>query len=328
MTPEFRILADGADVTAAIRDNLVSIRLSDRDGMEADQVEIAVADPRARIALPRRGVSLSVALGWRERALVDKGTFTVDEVGEDGPPDVITILARAADFRASLKDARDASYDGTTIGAILATVAERHGLIPAVHPGLAATTVQHLDQTNESDANMVTRLGEDYGAVATIKSGRLVFVPRGRGLGVGGILPTFTIDRADGDRHGFRAIDRDGSQTGIQAKWHDTRTGATLFALAGKEGSVKVLKKTYPDQDAAQAAADAAWTRAKGKSHEFSVTLAVGRPDIIACAPLRLTGWRREITALDWVAGAITHTLDASGGLTTDISATEVVKDE
>lgn len=329
MIPAFRILADGADATAHIRDNLVTLRLTDKDGMEADTVEITLTDPTSRIALPRRGVTLSVALGWDGAALVDKGTFVVDEVGEDGPPDTITILARAADFRASLKDSREASYNATTLGDILRGLAERNGLVPAIHPDLAATAIRHLDQTNESDANLVTRLGEDYGALATIKAGRLVFVPRGRGLtAAGSLLAAARISRQDGDRHTFRATDRNGSQTGIQAKWHDLKTGATMFALAGEEGSVKTLKKTYPSQDEARAAAQAEWDRIKSQAHEFSVTLALGRPDILAGAPLILAGWRPEITARSWIAGPVKHEMDAGGGFTTAIEATDFVAEE
>ncbi len=329
MTPDFRILADSADVSAAMRKRLVSLRLTDKEGMEADQIEIALIDPTGAVALPRRGAVLSVALGWKGEILTGKGTFIVDEVGEDGPPDTITIVARAADFRASLKDSREQSYTGTTLGAILAALAARNGLAPAVHPALAATAVAHLDQTNESDANLVTRLGNDYGAIATIKAGRLLFVPAGAGLAASGAaLPAVTISRRDGDRHSFRAIDRDGSQTGVQAKWHDLSTGKTCFALAGAEGSVKTLKRVHPTQAEAQAAADAAWAKCKRHAHEFRLTLALGRPDVLAGAPLSLSGWRPEITGLSWIAGDVTHVLDGDGGFTTDIQAAEITAED
>lgn len=327
MIPAYQILADRLDITAKIRRNLISLRLSDKAGMEADQVEIQIIDAAGAIALPRKGVTLSLALGWDGGILTDKGTFIVDEVGEDGPPDIISIVARSADFRASLKESREASYSATTVGTILATIATRNGLIPAIHPELAAHAIDHLDQTNESDANLVTRLGTDHGAVATIKAGRLVFVPAGTGLTAAGILlPAATITRQSGDGHSFRATDRDGTDTGVKAKWHDYATGRTALALAGTDdGPTKTLKRTYPNQAEAQAAADAAWNKRKRSGHEFSTSLALGRPDIIACQPLHLTGWRREITSLAWITGDITHNLGADGGYTTDITATEIL---
>ncbi|MBC7907022.1 MAG: hypothetical protein H7Y60_09795 [Rhodospirillaceae bacterium] len=325
MTPEFRILADGIPIGAHIAKNLVSLRLTDKDGMEADQVEISISDPTGSFALPRTGATLSVALGWRDHGLVDKGTFVVDEVGEDGPVDTIVIVARSADFRDSLKQSREASYNSTTLGEILTSVAARNGLTLAVHPDLAGIAITHLSQTSESDANLVTRLGKDYGAVSTIKSGRLVFVPWGRGLTAGGgLLDAVQIDRKQGDTHSFRATDRDGSQTGMQAKWIDLKTGATCFALAGTEGSVKTMKRTYPNQAEAKAAADAAWSRQMSKAHTFSVTLSMGNAAVCASSPLSLSGWRSEITAISWLTGTVTHTMDGSG-FTTSIEATEIV---
>lgn len=325
MKPAFQILADSADVTGTIRESLVSIRVTDKAGMEADQIDLAIVDPLGRIALPRRGVTLSVALGWEGQGLIDKGKFTVDEVGEDGPPDVIAIVARSADFRGSLKDSRDAAYDNTTVGDVLATIAARQGLTPAIHADLGKIPIEHRAQTNESDANFLTRLGEDFGAIATIKSGRLLFVPSKSGrTASGNILPRVRIARSDGDRHSFRAVDRDGSQTGVQARWHDREEGETYFALAGKEGSLKTLKKTYATKAEAEAAAKAAWSKQKSGAHELSLSLALGRADVLAGAPLALTGWRREITALTWVAGDVTHTLAGDGGFTTELTATEI----
>lgn len=325
MTPDFRILADRADVTEAIRKHLVMLRLTDKAGMEADQLDISVADPAGDIAIPRRGAVLSLALGWKDQPLVVKGSFTVDEVGEDGPPDVVTIVARSADFRAAIRNQRDQSYSGKTIGEILGAIAARNSLTAAIHPDLAARRIDHIDQTNESDANFVTRLGKDYDAVATIKSGRLLFVPAGTGKTASDrLLSAYTITRAAGDRHSFRATDREGTQTGVKAKWHDINTGQTAFALAGTESSSRVLKRTYPTQAEAQAAAEAAFGRQKSKSHEFSATLALGAPDLLAGAPLTLVGWRPEITELEWVAGDVVHTLDGAGGFTTEVPATEV----
>jgi len=324
MIPDFRITADGSDVTGHIAKNLASLTLTDKTGMEADTVEIVITDKTGSIALPRRGVVLRVSMGFKESGLIDKGSFTVDEVGEDGPVDCITILARSADFRSSLKNSRDASYNSTTLGAILNTVAERNGLTPAIHDDLAAVPIIHQDQTNESDANLVTRLADDFGAIATIKSGRLIFVPSGTGLTASGqLLPAVSISRKDGDRHSFRATDRDGTYTGVQAKWHDLGSARTCTVLAGKEGSTRVLKRVYPDQATAQAAADAAWDRQKNHSHSMNISLALGRPEIGACSPLSLSGWRNEITALSWLTDEVAHRLDGSGGLTSDIQASE-----
>lgn len=328
MIPAFQVIADSVDVTNKIAGNLKALRLTDKDGLESDTVEIVITDPEGKTRLPRRGARLSVSLGWQGARLTPKGVYTVDEVGEDGPPDALTILARSADFRATLKDQKDQSYHATVLGDVLSALATRNGLTPAIHADLAGRVIAHLDQTNESDINLVTRLGEDYGALTAIKAGRLVFVPKALGLAASGLLlPSFAIARAEGDRHSFRAADREGTQTGVKAKWHNLASGMTETALAGEEGSVKTLKKIYPNRIEAQAAAEAAMKRVKGKRHDFNVTLAKARPEIVAGARLALSGYRSEITDMMWVASTVTHEL-GDGGFTTSIEASEYLGDE
>ncbi|CAI8782056.1 hypothetical protein EMIT0P253_10367 [Pseudomonas sp. IT-P253] len=44
MTPFFRIVADGADITALINDRLLLLRTSDKPGMESDEFELRIDD--------------------------------------------------------------------------------------------------------------------------------------------------------------------------------------------------------------------------------------------------------------------------------------------
>jgi phage protein D len=205
----------------------------------------------------------------------------------------------------------------------LAQVAERNGLTLAMGPDLAAQAVPHIDQTNESDAHFITRLAQDYGATGTIKDGRLVFVREGAGQGASGVtLPGATLARAECDPYDFGVVEREGSTTGIKAKWRDKAKNETVSELAGEEGSVKTLKRDFATREEAQAAAKAEWARVARSAHEFSATLPMGRPDLIAGQPLALEGFRREIKAVPWVLGNITNTI-TDGGFSTTIEAKE-----
>ncbi|MBF0394906.1 MAG: hypothetical protein HQL38_19695 [Alphaproteobacteria bacterium] len=322
MKPAFQITADQTDVTATLAGRFVSLRLTDKPGMEADELELVVSDQDGALVLPRRGVRLEVAIGWTDQALTPKGAFTVDEIAHAGPPDQVTIRARSAEFAGTLKEQREESYDETTLGAILTTIAGRQGLTPAVEPGLAAIAIEHVDQTNESDANFLTRLGQDHGALATIKDGRLLFIPVGHPTSVGGTaLAPVTIRRDKTDRHDFQIADRDGSHTGVRAKWRRLGSSTTQYATAGEEGSWLTLKRDYPNEAAAQAAADAEWARVQRQRHEIRLTFAHGRPEIIANAPIRLQGWRPEIDAVQWMVGDVVHTI--AGSFVTEVMATD-----
>ena len=56
-------------------------------------------------------------------------------------------------------------------------IARRNNLTPRVDATLAAIKVAHIDQTNESDVHLLTRLAGQHDAVATMKNGSLLFLP-------------------------------------------------------------------------------------------------------------------------------------------------------
>ena len=323
MKPAYRIEVDDKDVTASFQGQLTSLTITDKKGTESDELELVVTDPQGRVKLPRRGVMVRVAIGWAGSALIDKGTYEVDEVEHSGPPDVIRIKGRAAQLQGKIKEQREASYHGQTLGQILSTIADRHGLITAIDPTLAATQIQHIDQTTESDANFLTRLGKDYDATATIKDGRLLFLPAGAGTTASGKpLPAVTLRRRDGVSHSFTIADREGEDTGVQAQYRDLNAAETKTVTAGDtSGTVKTLRRVYPTEDEAQAAAVAAKTEAKRSQREIRLSCAVGLPELIAGGPLRLVGFRPEIDEVPWVTEDVTHTLTDGEGLHTSLTA-------
>ncbi|SUB14988.1 Phage protein D [Pantoea agglomerans] len=82
--PAFRLTLAGADVTQKIEQRLISLTLTDNRGFEADQLDIELDDADGQLMMPRRGVELSLALGWKGEAFFPKGTYTVDEIEHSG----------------------------------------------------------------------------------------------------------------------------------------------------------------------------------------------------------------------------------------------------
>lgn len=55
MKPIFRIVADGADITALINDRLLLLRTLDKPGMESDEFELRIDDRDGAVSLPKKG---------------------------------------------------------------------------------------------------------------------------------------------------------------------------------------------------------------------------------------------------------------------------------
>ncbi|UII65644.1 phage late control D family protein [Xanthomonas translucens] len=308
------MVLDGEDLTARIAPRLIDLSLTEDRGGEADQLDLRIHDHDGKMSLPRRGVTLTVAIGWKDSGLVEKGTFEVDEVEYSGSPDVITIRARSANLTQSLRNRRERSWHATTLGAVIRGIAGEHGLTARVASSLAGIALPHLDQANESDANFLTRLGKRFDATATVKNGTLIFSPIGTGKTASGKeLPTLTLTRRDGDQHRYSVADRD-AYSGVRAYWNDKKGARRKSVLVGKDGNAKALRETYDSEKSAHEHANAEFKRVQRGEAKFDYTLALGRADLSPEMIVKVKGFKAEIDGKRWLVSKATHTLNGSGG--------------
>ncbi|WP_417539990.1 phage late control D family protein [Marinobacter sp.] len=309
--PICRVVVNGQDITSAIEQRLISIELTDNRGMEADQLTISLSDHDGVLAIPPRGAVVSLWLGWSDTGLVDKGSYTVDETEHSGAPDVVNIRARSADLRQGLTAKKERSWTGQTLGAIVQTVAAAYGLSPMISAALSVLELAQVDQANESDANLLSRLGQQFDAIASIKAGRLLFMPAGKSVTASGApLPHITLIRADGDGHRFLQADRN-SYSGARAFYYEVNSAEKKEAIAGGGDNLKDLRHTYTDQEAALRAARAEWSRLQRGTATLSYTLAKGRPELIPELTYSLTGIKAEIAATVWLGANVRHSFTA-----------------
>ncbi|SEI83034.1 hypothetical protein SAMN04244579_02153 [Azotobacter beijerinckii] len=310
-SPICRVVVDGRDITAAVVQRLIGITLTDNRGLEADTLDLQLSDHDGLLAIPPRGVTVQLWLGWSDSGLTYKGSYTVDETEHSGAPDVLSIRARSADLRKGLKTKRERSWDAVTLGDVIKAIASGNGLEAVIAPSLAQIPLTHLDQANESDANLLARLGEQHDAIATVKAGKLLFMPAGKSTTASGLpLPHITLTRADGDQHRLLQADRD-SYSGVRAYYYELNSAEKKEAIAGGEDNLKDLRHVYTDQASALNAARAEWSRLQRGTATLSYTLAKGRPDLIPELTYSLTGIKAEIAAITWLGSHVAHSFTA-----------------
>lgn len=354
LTPAFILKLESKDITGNISARLISLTMTDNRGFEADQLDLELNDADGLVVLPVRGAVLTLWLGWKGSALINKGRFTVDEVEHRGAPDTVTIRARSADFRGSLNSRREESWHDKTLGMIIEAIAARNKLEAAVAPELARITVPHIDQSQESDAKFLTRLADRNGGEVSVKAGKLLFLQAGKALTASGKpIPQVTINRADGDRHQFAIADR-GAYTGVTAQWLHTKDpkpkkvkvkrkpkAQHLRALqhpkakakkkeakvpearegeymVGEADNVFALTTVYATKAQAMRAAKAKWDKLQRGVAEFSISLALGRADLYPETPVAVSGFKSIIDEQAWIITKVTHAL-SNNGYTTDL---------
>ena len=319
MTPDFLVLANSEDVTATLRRRLISIRVTDEAGTQSDTAEIVLDDRDNRIQWPEHGTSLDVSLGYRDTGLSRLGSYTVDEVAHSGPPDTITIRAKAADMISSLKAPKIRQWEQQSLGQMVDQIAGEHGLQPRVSQALDHIIIPHVDQTEESDLHFLTRLARQYDAVAKPASGFLLFVLKGEAKAASGrTLSSVSVVPFQILQHRMTQADR-GKYTAVRTFWHDVTTADRVAVLTGSGEPIYTVRQPY--SDAAQAAdAGAAKLKALQRGEaSLSLTL-VGHTAVQAEGELTVSGLRDNVNGR-WLIKRVEHQMDASQGFTTRLDA-------
>lgn len=321
MRPVFRIWADDVEITAAVKDRLLSLTYTDDAEDKSDRLALRLDDrPRegAPVALPAIGTVLRLALGYVETGVIDMGSFSVDEWEVSGPPAVLSVSAKAAAMATSFRTPATRSWPDTTLGGIVETVAREHGYAPVINEALGAVPIPHEDQTAESPMAFLTRLASRHDAVAKPLDGRLILAPRGEAKAASGkSLPNYTIIPADVAEWSYKynARKQDGEagdeeKGGATVVYWDKDEAKMKEAASGKPPYTNVR---FASSDGKSAASSATAADNKGKRAKDTFTCKMtGRPILQAEQQLVLAGFRHGVPT-EWRVKSVVHTLDGGG---------------
>ncbi|ADT95048.1 phage late control D family protein [Shewanella baltica] len=350
-TPDYQILVNGKDISPKVKARLMSLRLTDNRGFEADSIEVQLDDADGELAMPPKGATMQVRIGWKGSPLVDKGTYTIDELEHSGPPDAITIRGKSADMRGTLQQSREQSFHQQSVSSIIDVIAARHQLKAKISDNLKMEFIDHIDQANESDANFLSRLAEQFDAIATVKNGNLLFLQAGLAHNASGIaLDRVDITRQSGDSHHFGVADRD-AYSGVVAYWQNDKAAKrqTVKAkkpteakpsdvkvivgekeiMVGSNDNVKTLRHIYANKQNAERAARAMWDKLQRGVATFTITLAMGRPELFPELPVSVSGFKPQIDNSDWLLTRVEHNITDTGyttGIELEVKNSEVAE--
>lgn len=237
----------------------------------------------------------------------------------------MTIRARAAPFEGSRggmsqlqTQKRRAWMKGTKLADMARRIAAEHGMQPVIGVGLEDIRLPHLDQLDESDINFLVRVACRYDAIIKPAAGRLILAKRGTAKTASGqTLPAVILAPDEVSTWRVSVTRREQSGT-VVAYWHATRQAKRQAVKAGEGEPVTRIKRYYPSEDMARAAARAELDRRARRQATLSLTMP-GRLDVMAEGRLVLAGFREGVDG-EWIVTRAEHGLDA-GGLSTSVEA-------
>ena len=325
MQPSYKITVDGKDITKPLTKRLTLLELIDKRGLEADQLLLTISDGGAdveRVTLPQDPKTIACAIGWKGKSLSDKGKFVIDEVEYSGSPDKIIIRAHSA-FSPGLMERKERTWREKTLGDIMKTIGGEHGFNVKVAQSLASEMVGqssleakigHMDQTDESNANFLTRLSRLYDAIVTIKDKNLLMLPAGGAKSVSGqVFQPIELTKAEVNADFYSESGNLSKYTGVKACWNDRLEAKKMSVTVGAAGEIKFLQQNYANEQEAALAAKAEWQRIQRAKQTMNIKLAQGRTDIFPETPVRLKEWKAPINAINWLTTEVIHRIDGTG---------------
>ena len=316
--PTYAVNANGSDITGMIGPRLISLVVTDEAGYQSDEATIVLADPAREIELPEKGAELEIWIGYDDSNTL-MGLYVVDEIEIATPPRQLTIKAKASPQATGtpsgfvpLQTQFTRSWDaGTTLGDMTRRIAADHGLRAVVDGELDGIVLPHVDQVDESNINLLTRLSRNYDATAKPAGGNLVLARRGQAqTATGEDIPPVLLREADVTRATAKISGRftHGSVVGT---WRDVDAAIDREVTVGSGEPVRRLRHNYTTEDEARAAATAEISRGQRGERKLSIAMP-GRPELMAEGLVVMLDFGDGIDGV-WAVERVTHTLNKSG---------------
>lgn len=317
--PFVRVRINGVPISGFLFSQLSSVRVTDAAGFVSDTAEITFANvsPLSRFTMPEPGAEVEIELGYLGK-FKHMGVYIADEVEESSPPRAITVICRAKaqgetqSGYAPIHQQKTRSWeDGLTVEDIASTIAGDNGLDPGVTESAASIVPGHIDQIDESDLSVLTRIAVAHDLIAKPAGGVLFVGKKAEGLKASGQpTPTITLLEADVTRWAMRRSLGEATGTVI-ATYRDLEAGEDVEVKVGDEEPVRRLRQRFRSQEEARAVADAEARRA-GRAKETLEIELPGNPSIVAEGKVVPIGFSSASSGV-WVVETATHEVSEAG---------------
>lgn len=323
-TPSFEIKVNGKAVASVMNERLISLTVTDKEGVGSDGVDVELNDGHPFAEIPKKGDRLEVSLGYKETGVLHFGAYTVDDPEIRCLPYSLNIRGRGANVRDQFKQSRSRHWDDKTVGEIVKQIASENGLQPVIDDDVAAHKYSWFGQQDESDMHVCERLARIHGALFSVKDGKLVFARRGSGKSATGkdltpvvVGPYEIVQGTCRINFAYRKKIKK-----VRARTRDRATAETVEVEedSDDEGTADyTLKENFSTETEAKKAAKAKGESLKSETIKTFVTV-FGDPSIRAGAPFSYVDVRPEIDGMEFIIETATHKISKSG-YTTDIEA-------
>lgn len=190
------VAVKGVDITDEIKRDLISLELTDNEEGAADDFQIKLADREGKWlqkwlnesvqkGSKSNGLSFDVKIGLADHTgkvyQQKSGSFQLDTMKHEGPPNKATIKCTSLDLAGSIRsEKKSKSWENYTLGSIAHEIANNGGLdllfsVKSEHN----PTYSRKEQDDETDMEFLIRLCDDAGLFIKIYQKKMIIFEKG-----------------------------------------------------------------------------------------------------------------------------------------------------
>lgn len=322
-SPAFAISYNSKSISDAIAPQVISITYTDKTDGEADELEIEIEDTVGnwrRAWYPEKGATLVARLGWPGH-LIECGSFEIHEVGQAGPPAVVSLRALAGGFSKSVRTKRSKAHESQTLQQIAQKIASAHGL--TIVGNIRPVTIERKTQKASTDLKFLKRLALEYGYIFSLRGKQLVFTDVYK---LEGSKPVLNIEESDIETYSF--TDKIAhTYTAAEVNYHNPKNRKLVHGRAAATHAVTAadtlrINRKSENQTQADAQARAALHWHNSRATECAISMP-GNPLIIAGVVVRIAAWAGRVAGLYYVLTS-THIVGRGDGYATSFTGKRI----
>lgn len=329
-----RLTFAGADVTEEAAKDLISLKYTDNENGETDDLQMTLQDADGKWltqwmseTIDNVGLKISAeihSIDGDEETVLQTGEFEMDQPGASGPPSQVTIRATSLDYASSLrKTKKDKAWVGYTLKGIAGEMAASGGL-ELCYEAAENPSYDRQEQEEETDMDFLEGLCELAGISIKATDGQLVLFDQ---AAYEAKDPVRTVRR--GDRtytsYDFDTAEAETAYTSVRVRYTNPLTGKTYDQTYvedeendADEEKANRLTVNYiqvgSDDEAMNAAKQLA--RLHNKFQKTAKLTVPGDPGAVSGLTWLLEDW--GLWSGKYIITRAIHTVD-SNGYTTDV---------
>ena len=264
-----------------------------------------------------QGDVIQLWIGYAGENKLDCGSFQVDDLELEGPPDVFTIRAIPAYITPALRTPTSAGYENQTLMQIATTVAGKHGLTVVGAPNDINVSFKRVTQNRETDLAFLKRLANENDYDFTVRDKKIQFYSRPQ---LHAQPPVVNVVRTGSEKFQFKSKANQ-IYKGAQVSYQDPASGQLITGTASATvpvpagDTLRVVRRVESAPDATQKATAA--LRDKNMIFGTSELTVPGNILLVAGNNITTSGWGKY-DATYYIMTA-RHKLSRESGYTTEL---------